>query len=228
MKYIITVFIGLCLLSCTPEEEATIRCVGLWEIELLHSGATAEVVDGVLRLRVTNPQTDHDIRLIRRQTEYNRPGHIGVTMPFENMNNEFTGSKGSDMQLKAWYAYNYAPDDELASLSMGKFGARGTANHVTYPLYSNDKPTSGTLKFGGADTSVTFGAGGIGAVPVPPILSDPKTLYIDFGVRKTTIGTGETTYIEVDITEITFATGVGITGKDEMINDYFDCNSLKD
>lgn len=225
MRFIVTIFIASLLLGCTQQEEPTIRCVGIWEVELLHSGATAEVVDGVLKLRVTNPQTDHDIRLTQRQKDYNRPGHFGVTIPFENMNNEFTGSNEFDMQLKAWYAYNYAPDDELASLSKGKFGGRGTANHVTYQIFDNDKPSSGILKFGGSDKLVSLG-GGFGSVPVPTILPDPKTLYIDFGVRQNT-GTGKSSYIEVDIKEVTFARGTGVTGKDEMINDFFDCNSLK-
>lgn len=226
MRLIITVCIAFLLFGCVKVEEPTKKCVGIWEIELLHSGATAEVVDGVLRLRVNNPTTDHDIRLIQRQTDYHQPGHIGITMPFENMSNEFTGSNEFDMQLKAWYAYNHAPDNELASLSKGKFGGRATANHVTYQLFVNDKPSSGILKFGGSDKSVSFG-GGIASAPVPEILGDPKTLFIDFGVRQNT-GTGKSSYIEVDIKEVTFATGTGITGMDEMLNDYFDCNSLKE
>lgn len=225
MRFSATVIIALLFLGCTKEDESIRQCLGIWEIELLHSGATAEVVNGVLRLRVTNPTTDHDIRLIQRQTDYHQPGHIGITMPFENMNNEFTGSNEFDMQLKAWYAYNHAPDDELASLSKGKFGGRATANGVTYQLFNDDKPSSGILKFGGSAQSISFG-GGISSASVPTILGDPKTLYIDFGVRQNT-GTGKSSYIEVDIKEVTFETGVGVKGKDEMLNDFFECNSLK-
>lgn len=219
--------INLCLaallilmLSCSSDDEARIKCVGIWEIELLHDGASAEIVDGKLRLRIENPQTDHDIRLTQRQTDYHNSRHLGIYVYFENMENvRASGKNDFDMALNAWYAYNYAPEDEIAGLSIGKFGVRGRANGVVYQGHSPDVKF---LSFGGSKESISF-TGVSGTFKIPLIQPDPKTLYLDFGIVQNT-GTGKSSLIEVDITEVQFGQPDGM---DELLNDKFDCNSLK-
>lgn len=199
-------------------DEPTTKCVGIWEVEFLHDGATAEIVDGKLQLRIDNPQTDHDIRLIQRQTDYHVPGHLGAYVYFENFDSETTGANNFDMQLKAWFAYNYAPETVIVSHSTGTYGVRAVANGVTY---INSGVPHGFITFGGSGTQISFN-GIDGTITIPEIQTDAKTFYIDFGVRQNT-GTGKSSYISVDIPEVSFSNNIG---KDEFLNDSFGCNSL--
>lgn len=217
MKRLIIFLFAPFILAC-GSDDPTIMCVGIWEVELLHDGATAEVVDGVLQLRVQNPKTDHDIRLIQRQTDYHTPGHLGIYVYFKNFDSETTGANNFDMQLTSWYAYNYSPNDILAALSIGTFGVRAVTNNITY----NGFQTPEFLRFGGSNQSIGF-TGISGTFTIPAIQPDPKTLYLDFGVKQTT-GTGKSSYIAVDITEVSFSKSGEM---DELVNDTFDCNSLK-
>ncbi len=207
------------LWACSAENEPTKKCVGIWEVELLHEGANAEVVNGRLQLRIQDPQTDHDIRLIQRQTDYHTPAHLGVYVYFENFDSETTGANNFDMQLKTWYAYNYSPTILLAGVTTGTFGVRAEANNIKYYGYDGEAPDH--VQFGGSGQNISF-AGVSGTFTIPAIQPDPKTIYIDFGVNQNT-GTGRSSYIAVDITEVSFNKEVG---KDELLNDTFDCNSL--
>ncbi len=212
------IFLLIPLIWACGKDDPTVKCMGIWEVELLHEGATAEVVDGKLQLRVENPQTDHDIRLIQRQTDYHVPGHLGIYVYCENFDSETTGNNNFDMQLKSWYAYGYSPDQLLAGLAIGTFGVRAQANGITYEGYQQPD----FLRFGGSNESISF-TGISGTFTIPTIQSDAKILYIDFGVARSS-GTGNSSRIAVDISEVSFSND---GGKDELLNDTFDCNSLK-
>lgn len=218
---------GLLFAGCGSKDPEP-SCADLWEIEINNPDAIVEVRDGSLHFEIENPQTDHDVRLIQRQHEYHPPGSIGIFVYFENMENVATGSNDFDMELKASYAYDYDPDNIIASIGVGKFGIRVNSDKY-YQAFSYDGPSSGYMSLGGSGE--VFSIGGDTDVseklsrannPISTIQADPMIFYLDFGINEYA-QFGKSTSIKVDVTEVRFTKG---TGDGEFANDTFDCNSL--
>lgn len=233
LNYII--LISLFVSSCAGESDKTEACPKLWEVQINNPEAIVKIEDGLLIIDIPNPKISSDVRLIQRQTQYYPNPGVNLYLKYRNLTTEYSaGDKLHDGMVSAWYAYDYEPDNLVVGARAGSFGSRLEFNNEYRAFFveGGTFSTAGKIEFEAQSTlragiELDTEVGGLGYYePNYQLQTDPMVFYLDFGIYNIFPRELKSDRVRVEIEELTFRSG-NTAEINELIGDFFDCNSLQ-